>query len=111
MEVFIAKRTLTVFLLSLFVLLLGAACGGDQEAAGGGGEEATSGGGEEMTVGGEEAVVVGEFNDWDLNNNDELTQKEFNQSIDDVIFDEWDADNNNLVGEKEFQAGMEKPKG
>ena len=97
MTISTAKRTLTVFLLSAFALLLGAACGGQEQGAGGGGDN---------------AVNVGNFTDWDANNNDELTQREFTQGAKNVnLFGEWDANNNNVLVEREFRQGLEKPKG
>ncbi len=104
MTVSTAKRTLTIFLLSPFALLLGAACGGEQGA--GGGQEQGAGGG------GYKAVNVGNFTDWDANNNAELTQREFTQGAKNVnLFGEWDANNNNVLVEREFRQGLEKPKG
>ncbi len=84
-----AKRTLTILLLSPFALLLGAACGGEQEA-----------GGEEQGAGGGDQAVNVNFTDWDANNNDELTQKEFNEGV----FGSIDADNSGTISEKEFNA-------
>ncbi len=64
MRVSIAKRSaLTLLVLSLFVLFLGTACGGNEEATGSGG-----------AGGGEEAAGIGNFNDWDANNNEVLTR-------------------------------------
>ncbi len=96
MTVSTAKRTLTIFLLSPFALLLVAACGG-QEQGGGGGDK---------------AVNVGNFADWDANSNNDLTQQEFNQGAENVeLFGGWDADNNNVLVEREFREGLEKPRG
>jgi len=49
MTVSTAKRTLIIFLLSPFTLLLVAACGGQEQGAGGGGDK---------------GVNVGNFTDW-----------------------------------------------
>jgi hypothetical protein len=86
MEVSIAKRTLAV-LLSLSVLLLGAACG---EEAGAGGD-------------GEAQAPVGDFNDWDANNNDEINQQEFNEGV----FGNWDANNSGNIEEEEFNTATD----
>jgi len=52
------------------------------------------------------------FADWDVNNNDELTQGEFTQGAKNInLFGPWDADNNNVLVEREFRQGLEKPKG
>ncbi len=84
MTVSTAKRTLTIFLLSPFALLLVAACSGQEQGAGGG----------------DNAVNVGNFTDWDANNNDELTQREFNEGV----FGNIDTDTNGAISQKEFNA-------
>ena len=84
MTVSTAKRTLAIFLLSPFALLLVAACGGQEQ---GGGD-------------GEDAVNVGNFADWDVNKNNELSQQEFNQGV----FENIDADTSGTITEEEFNA-------
>lgn len=93
MRVSIAKRSaLTLLLLSLVVLFLGTACGGNEETTGSGGAGDV-----------EEAAGIGNFNDWDANNNEVLNQEEFNEGIQsNGLFEEWDADNNNVIAENEF---------
>ena len=57
-------------------------------------------------------MSVGNFTDWDANNNDELTQKEFNQGATDAnLVGEWDTNNYDVLVEREFRQGLEKPKG
>jgi hypothetical protein len=52
------------------------------------------------------------FADWDANNNNELTQKEFSQGATNAnLFGGWDANNNDMLVEREFRQGLEKPKG
>jgi hypothetical protein len=93
MRVSIAKRSaLTLLLLSLVVLSLGTACGGNEETTGSGGAGDV-----------EEAAGIGNFNDWDANNNDELNQKEFSLGA----FGNWDANNNDEITQEEFNTGTD----
>ncbi len=89
MQVLIGKRTLAV-LLGLLVLLVGAACGAENEEPADVGEEGAAAGSKEL--------MTGDFNDFDADNNDELSEQEFTEGV----FGNWDADNSGTIGEEEF---------
>jgi hypothetical protein len=45
----------------------------------------------------------GGYGDWDADNNDQLNQDEFNQSVANTgLYSETDADNNDQIDENEF---------
>lgn len=85
MQVSIAKGTLTVVLMSLFALL-GTACG----------EEGASG--NEANAGGDYS-----YDQWDADDNDELSQVEFNEGV----YESWDTDDSGVVEEDEFDTGVD----
>jgi len=88
------RRSTLALLLGLFVLVLGVACGGNEEATGGGEQQANGGGGEE-------AAGIGDFADWDANNNDEINQQEFSVNV----FENWDTNNDDEITQEEFNTG------
>lgn len=83
--------------MSFFLLLGVAACGGTEEEAAGGGE------GQEANGGGEQAAVADDFNAFDADNNNELSQGEFDEGV----FGNLDTDTSGTIGEDEFNAGSE----
>lgn len=84
------KKPLTVGL-SLFVLLGVAACGGEEEEAGI----------EDEAPGNDVALVAEDYNEFDADNNDELSVDEFNEGV----YENFDTDASETIGEDEFNAG------
>lgn len=49
------------------------------------------------------AYDYGGYNEWDADNNDELDENEFEDSVADTgIYEEWDTDSNDVIDENEF---------
>ena len=45
----------------------------------------------------------GDYDEWDADNNNELDENEFEESVADTgVYDGWDADNDNAISEDEF---------
>jgi len=78
-------------LLAMAVALLLASCG-ESEAADTGTSDADT-----------RAYDYGTYAEWDADNDDELDDNEFDESVADTgVYDGWDADGDNTINEDEF---------
>lgn len=78
--------------LSLAMAVLLASCGAGEDA----------GAGDEAADGNSGNFEYGDYNDWDADSNDEISEVEFNEGV----YTSWDADDSGTIEENEFDDGV-----